>query len=44
MLLRGCLLNEIIAVAIPRITDEFHDLNDVGWYGSAYLLPACGKS
>ena len=35
---------EIIAVAIPRITDEFHDLDDVGWYGSAYLLPACGKA
>ncbi|KAH8585419.1 major facilitator superfamily domain-containing protein, partial [Bisporella sp. PMI_857] len=32
----------IIAVAIPRIADEFHSLNDVGWYGSAYLLPACG--
>ena len=30
--------NTIIAVAIPRITDEFHDLNDVGWYASAYLL------
>jgi len=34
--------NNIIAVAIPRITDEFHALNDVGWYGSAYLLPGCG--
>ncbi|TVY93799.1 Efflux pump [Lachnellula willkommii] len=34
--------NNIIAVAIPRIADEFHSLNDVGWYGSAYLLPACG--
>lgn len=30
--------NTIIAVAIPRITDDFHNLNDVGWYGSAYLL------
>ncbi|KAI0388402.1 major facilitator superfamily domain-containing protein [Xylariaceae sp. FL0594] len=31
--------NNIIGVAIPRITDEFHSLDDVGWYGSAYLLP-----
>ncbi|MCJ1442569.1 MAG: hypothetical protein MMC23_003065 [Stictis urceolatum] len=28
----------IIATAIPRITDDFQRLNDVGWYGSAYLL------
>ncbi|OBT79326.1 hypothetical protein VF21_01842 [Pseudogymnoascus sp. 05NY08] len=33
--------NTIIAVAIPRITDQFHNLNDVGWYGSAYLLTTC---
>lgn len=30
--------NTIIATAIPKITDEFHSLPDVGWYGSAYLL------
>ncbi|KAM0151807.1 hypothetical protein ACHAPG_008034 [Botrytis cinerea] len=30
--------NSIIATAIPKITDQFHSLNDVGWYGSAYLL------
>lgn len=30
--------NTIIATAIPRITDQFGALNDVGWYGSAYLL------
>ena len=24
--------------AIPRITTQFHSLNDIGWYGSAYLL------
>ncbi|KMU79283.1 hypothetical protein CISG_07714 [Coccidioides immitis RMSCC 3703] len=23
--------NTIISVAIPKITDEFHNLNDVGW-------------
>ncbi|KAL8398464.1 hypothetical protein RB596_005839 [Gaeumannomyces avenae] len=30
--------NSIITTAIPRITDEFRSLEDVGWYGSAYLL------
>ncbi|KFY46461.1 hypothetical protein V495_02490 [Pseudogymnoascus sp. VKM F-4514 (FW-929)] len=28
----------IIATAIPKITDEFKSLNDVGWYASAFLL------
>ena len=27
--------------AIPQITNEFHSLADVGWYGSAYLLTCC---
>ena len=31
----------IIATAIPSITNEFHSLPDVGWYGSAYLLANC---
>lgn len=31
----------IIATAIPKITDQFHSLDDVGWYGSAYLLTMC---
>ena len=31
----------IIATAIPKITDEFHSLNDVGWYASAYLITTC---
>ena len=35
----------IVATAIPRITDEFHSLNDVGWYGSAFFLTiACFQS
>ncbi|CAG8401213.1 unnamed protein product [Penicillium salamii] len=33
--------NTIIATAIPHITDQFHALDDVGWYGSAYLLTTC---
>jgi len=41
--------NTIIATAIPRITTVFNSLNDVGWYGSSYLLtttslqPSFGK-
>ncbi|KAK3689925.1 major facilitator superfamily domain-containing protein [Podospora appendiculata] len=30
--------NSIIATAIPKITNDFKSLPDVGWYGSAYLL------
>lgn len=38
----------IIATAIPGITDTFHRLNDVGWYGSVtflmgYAAPMWGK-
>lgn len=32
----------IVGTAIPKITDEFHSLGDVGWYASAYLLTLCG--
>ncbi|KAK7888430.1 hypothetical protein LTR67_008776 [Exophiala xenobiotica] len=28
----------IVATAIPRITDQFHSLDQVGWYGSAFFL------
>ncbi|RJE27331.1 efflux pump [Aspergillus sclerotialis] len=31
----------IISTAILKITDEFHSLTSVGWYGSAYLLTCC---
>ena len=39
----------IIGTAIPAITNEFHSLPDVGWYGASYLLassalqPSTGK-
>ena len=33
--------NTIVATAIPRITDQFKALEDVGWYGSSYLLVTC---
>ncbi|PWY83324.1 MFS general substrate transporter [Aspergillus heteromorphus CBS 117.55] len=28
----------IVSTAIPHITNHFHSLGDVGWYGSAYTL------
>ena len=28
----------IVSTAIPRITHQFHSLNQVGWYGSAFFL------
>ncbi|KAI1385496.1 major facilitator superfamily domain-containing protein [Hypoxylon trugodes] len=31
----------IISTAIPAITNEFHAANDIGWYGTAYLLTNC---
>ncbi|ORY61596.1 major facilitator superfamily domain-containing protein [Pseudomassariella vexata] len=41
--------NTILATAIPQITSDFRSLNDIGWYGSSYLiaqmslLPTCGR-
>ncbi|PSN68221.1 MFS general substrate transporter, partial [Corynespora cassiicola Philippines] len=34
--------NTIIATAIPKIIDDFKSLDDVGWYGSSYLLTLSG--
>jgi MFS family permease len=31
-----------VATAIPKITDDFHKLNDVAWYGSATLMTMGG--
>lgn len=28
----------IVATAIPKITDEFHGLDQIAWYGSAFFL------
>ncbi|KAL5341493.1 major facilitator superfamily domain-containing protein [Aspergillus crustosus] len=33
--------NTILTTAIPKITDDFNSLADVGWYGSAYFLTTC---
>ena len=32
----------IVATAIPKITEEFSSLNDIGWYGSAFFLTIAG--
>jgi MFS family permease len=31
----------ILATAVPRITDAFDSLSDIGWYGSSYMLTLC---
>ncbi|KAF2261430.1 major facilitator superfamily transporter [Lojkania enalia] len=31
----------ILGPAIPEITNKFKSLEDVGWYGSAYMLTSC---
>lgn len=31
----------VLGTAIATITDEFHSLQDTGWYGSAYLFTVC---
>ncbi|KAJ5798486.1 MFS transporter [Penicillium pulvis] len=31
----------VLATAIPKITTQFHSLDDVGWYGSSYLFSTC---
>ncbi|KAK0619729.1 major facilitator superfamily domain-containing protein [Immersiella caudata] len=32
----------IVATAIPKITDEFHGLEEVAWYGSAFFMTVGG--
>lgn len=34
----------IVATAIPKITNEFHAVQDIGWYGSAYFLTAASMT
>jgi len=31
----------ILATAVPRITDEFQTIVDIGWYASAFRLTSC---
>ena len=41
VLLLGGLDGNIVATAVPAITDHFHTVADVGWYYSAYKLTSC---
>jgi hypothetical protein len=38
MLFSADIAETIVATAIPRITDQFHSLDQIGWYGSAFFL------
>jgi MFS family permease len=40
-LMLGSLDLNIVSTAVPRITDAFHTVSDVGWYASALRLSAC---
>ncbi|KAL1953853.1 hypothetical protein VTO42DRAFT_2113 [Malbranchea cinnamomea] len=31
----------ILATAVPQIANQFHALDDINWYASAYLLTSC---
>ncbi|ORY09168.1 MFS multidrug transporter-like protein [Clohesyomyces aquaticus] len=35
------LSSSIVATAIPVLTSHFHSTEDIGWYGSAYLIASC---
>jgi hypothetical protein len=39
LLVLGGIDGSIVATAVPRITDHFHTVADVGWYSVAYRLP-----
>lgn len=41
VLLISGLANNMVATAVPHITDQFHSVADIGWYYTAYLLPSC---
>jgi MFS family permease len=36
------ILKTIVATAIPKITDQFHGLKDISWYGSAFFMTLGG--
>ncbi|KAL4882180.1 major facilitator superfamily transporter [Aspergillus karnatakaensis] len=41
LLVLGGLDTNIIATAVPSITDHFHTTADIGWYSSAFRLCSC---
>lgn len=36
------IIQTIIATAVPKITDDFHSLEDIAWYGSAFFVTSGG--
>lgn len=43
VLILDALDSNILATAIPAITDDFHTVADIGWYSSAYRLASCSS-
>ena len=41
LLILTCIDMNIVATAVPTITDHFHTVADVGWYSSAFRLCMC---
>ncbi|KAH7392460.1 major facilitator superfamily transporter [Phaeosphaeria sp. MPI-PUGE-AT-0046c] len=41
LLILGALDINIVATAVPSITNDFHTVSDVGWYSSAFRLCCC---
>lgn len=41
VLILGGMDGNIVATALPSITDHFHTVADVGWYSAAYRLSTC---
>ncbi|KAK5011716.1 hypothetical protein LTR28_007255 [Elasticomyces elasticus] len=41
--LDNALCQTILSTAIPKITDQFHDLSQVSWYGAAYFMTFGGR-
>ncbi|KAJ5295553.1 efflux pump antibiotic resistance protein [Penicillium antarcticum] len=41
VMIQGGLDANIVATAVPSITDDFHTVADVGWYSSAFRLCTC---
>ncbi|KAJ5629928.1 hypothetical protein N7528_003585 [Penicillium herquei] len=41
VIILGGLDANIVATAVPSITDHFHTVADVGWYSSAFRLTTC---
>ena len=41
VIILACIDMNIVATAVPKITDHFHTIADVGWYSSAFRLSLC---